>query len=156
MLTYAASMDGGGPEQIPRAQADPYSRLYVESWGRRQGDLGVVAIDKAGRAVGAAWLRHMPKVSDLAVGNASVPELATGVVPEFRGRGIGRRLMALLIRKAAHYPQAIVISVREENRAADSYRSLGFIERSRVVNRVGGASLVMDLRLEDCAGETRS
>lgn len=41
MLTYAASMDGGGPGHIAGARADPYLRLYVEGWGTQKGDLGV-------------------------------------------------------------------------------------------------------------------
>jgi hypothetical protein len=57
MLTYAASMGEGGVGEIARAQADPYLRAYVEHWGLRAGDLGVVAHDRQNRPLGAAWLR---------------------------------------------------------------------------------------------------
>lgn len=149
MLTYAASMDGGGPDQITHAQVHPYLCLYVESWGQREGDLGVVAVDDTARAVGAAWLRRMPHDSDLAVGSDAMPELATGVVPELRGRGIGRQMMNALIARATRHYEAVVLAVREDNRAASFYRSLGFREQRRIVNRVGGPSIVMKLRLHE-------
>lgn len=57
-------------------------------------------------------------------------------------------MMNTLLIHAAHHHPAIRLAVRVENRAAELYRSLGFVELRRIVNRVGGASLVMELRLE--------
>ncbi|MCB1954567.1 MAG: GNAT family N-acetyltransferase [Rhodocyclaceae bacterium] len=147
MLTYAASMGGGGEEQISVAQADPYLRTYVAEWGSRPGDLGVVARDGDGRNLGAAWLRLGGGGSAFKLSDSTVPELATAVVPDARGTGVGTAMMRRLIADAVPLFGQMVLSVRAENPASRFYQRLGFTETTRMTNRVGGDSLVMALRL---------
>ncbi len=52
----------------------------------------------------------------------------------------------LLEAARGRYP-ALALSVREGNPAVRLYERFGFVEERRVVNRVGGASLVMRLPL---------
>jgi ribosomal protein S18 acetylase RimI-like enzyme len=147
MLTYAASMGAGGVERIAEAQADPYLRTYVAGWGSKRGDLGVVARASSGEPIGAAWLRLGDGGGPFKLGDEATPELATAVTPGARGQGVGSLLMKALIEAARpHFPR-LVLSVREENRAARFYGRLGFREVSRMKNRVGGDSLVMTLEL---------
>ncbi len=153
MLTYAASMGDGGPEQVAEAQADPCLRTYVDGWGTQAGDLGVIARDAGGRAIGAAWLRLSHRATPGRVAEPSVPELATGVLPEARGRGVGTRLLQSLIVLAAPTHRRIRLSVRAENPARRFYGRLGFVEESRMTNRVGGESLVMTLELPQPHGD---
>ncbi len=147
MLTYAASMGKGGPDQVAMAQADPCLCAYVEGWGRQAGDLGVIAREAGGRAIGAAWLRLSHEATPGRVAEPSVPELAAAVHPEARGRGVGTHLLQALIVLAAPTYRRIRLSVRTENPARRFYGRLGFVEESRITNRVGGESIVMTLEL---------
>jgi ribosomal protein S18 acetylase RimI-like enzyme len=141
MLTLAASMEGGA-DDVERAMSDPGLRGYVEGFGRK-GDLGVIALVGEER-VGAGWLRLLdgePHPSK--VWTHEVPELAIATVRDARGRGIGTHILRALIDASLGLHPAIALSVREGNPAIALYERLGFVEERRVVNRVGGASLVM-------------
>jgi ribosomal protein S18 acetylase RimI-like enzyme len=146
ILIYAASMTPPGAGAIADAKNDRYLCTYVDGWGGF-GDLGVVAVADGEQPVGAAWLRQGREDHPFKLRDALTPELATAVLPEARGRGVGTLMMKRLIVLASPKYSAIVLSVREANRASDFYRRLGFREMSRMENRVGGVSLVMKLEL---------
>ena len=98
---------------------------YLTDFGRRGGDDAQVAIDDVGARVGAAFCRRMT-VDDPGYGFVSddVPELGMAVVPEWRGRGVGRRLLEDLL---ARNP-SMSLSVDKDNDGAERlYRSLGFV-----------------------------
>ena len=95
----------------------------------------------------SAWLRLGAGGHSFNLGDPVTPELATAVLPEARGRGVGTLMMKRLILLASPRYPAIVLSVREANRASEFYRRLGFRETGRMKNRVGGNSLVMELQL---------
>ena len=147
MLTFAASMGAGGESEVARAKADEYLRSYVEAWGSRIGDIGVMARSESGEVLGAAWLRLGGDGGRFKLGDSAVPELATALVPSARGRGIGTMMMKRLVAVARTRFTEIVLSVREENPAVRFYCRLGFREMARITNRVGGTSLVMKLDL---------
>jgi ribosomal protein S18 acetylase RimI-like enzyme len=137
ILTYAASMTE--PDAVAVAQADAYLSGYVRGFGTRAGDWGLLALlDDA--PVGAAWVR-LDDGRPHAVATAAEPELALGAKPAIRGKGIGSQLLAKLLADAP-FP-AIVLSVRSTNPSVRLYQRHGFKEIRRVVNRVGGDSLVM-------------
>ena len=50
------------------------------------------------------------------------------LLPAFRGRGIGQRLLAPLLREGAETSKPVSIHVEESNRAMSLYRRLGFVE----------------------------
>jgi ribosomal protein S18 acetylase RimI-like enzyme len=148
MLTFAASMGAGGAEQIVVAKSDPYLRAYVEGWGSRKGDVGVVARDQDREPLGAAWLRLGGTGGGrFKLGDDEAPELATAVAPRARGQGVGTLMIKRLIEVARPQFPRITLSVREENPAVRFYLNLGFREDRRAENRVGGVSLVMSLDL---------
>lgn len=151
MLTFAAWMGSDGEEQMAQARSDPYLRTYVSEWGTKRGDLGVIARDRLGEALGATWLRLGSTEGPYKLGDEEVPELATAVIPEARRRGVGSVLMKRLIESARPYYPRIVLSVREENPAVLFYSRFGFLEVSRMKDRVGGNSLVMSLDLGQAA-----
>jgi ribosomal protein S18 acetylase RimI-like enzyme len=114
---------------------------YIAGWPQ-PGDLGVVAEDES--PVGAAWIRLLPE-SDPGFGfvNASTPELSMGVVQEWRGQGVGARLLEALISSArAHNLAGISLSVNPDNYALRLYERVGF----REVRELNG-SLTMVLHL---------
>ncbi|MGQ0573268.1 MAG: GNAT family N-acetyltransferase [Pseudonocardia sp.] len=132
----------------PRAVLD-VSELarYVAGWPR-PGDLGVVA-QAGGEPVGAAWLRLFT-ADEPAFGfvAADVPELATGVVAGWRGRGVGRALLRELARAAtAEGVAAISLSVRRTNPAARLYCAEGY--------RVVGGEGESDTMLKDLMSRHR-
>lgn len=144
---HALGPRGDGPED-PREV--PKLRRYVDGFGGRPGDLGVVGVGPSGRTVGAAWVR--PFVGDERLDETYVdddtPEVAIACRPSQRGRGIGDDLLAALVeasRAAGH--RGLVLSVREGNPAQRLYERHGFVAIGHVTNRVGGRSIHMRRRL---------
>jgi GNAT superfamily N-acetyltransferase len=109
---------------------------YALGWPR-PGDAGVVAEGASEGPVGAAWWRLFPP-EDPGFGfvNASTPEVAIGVVEDWRGRGIGARLLdALIVRARSEGLPALSLSVEKDNYAVHLYERAGF----RRVSAVGGS-----------------
>ncbi|MFI2212064.1 GNAT family N-acetyltransferase [Streptomyces sp. NPDC020141] len=141
VLLEAYNWDGTPRFTLEGLLADPASAHYVAGWPR-SGDFGVVAEDASGTPVGAAWARIFPE-GDQGYGfvAADVPELTLGVLPEHRGRGVGRALMAELVAAAAAREgvDRISLSVEDGNRAVRLYESCGF----RTVGRNGGSDTMV-------------
>lgn len=98
---------------------------YISGWPQH-GDLGVLA--QTDQPVGAAWLRFFT-AADPGYGfiEPAIPEVSIGVVPAWRGRGVGRRLLKALIVAArdADIP-ALSLSVEADNYARRLYEGTGF------------------------------
>ena len=131
------------PEGVTPPERDivyqPELAKYVRDWGR-PGDYGFVAIDTANNcSVGAAWLRLWTQENKGYgyVDNAT-PELSIAVLPEYRGKGIGSRLLTRLIEAAQIRYSAISLSVSPDNPALRLYQRFGFEEIDRC-----GTSLTM-------------
>ena len=96
--------------------------IYIENFGC-DSDCGVLALDGE-KAVGAAWTRII-----LAYGHIDdeTPELAISVLPEYRSKGIGARLMEKLFELLAGrgYKQTS-LAVQKENPAVNFYLRLGY------------------------------
>jgi GNAT superfamily N-acetyltransferase len=154
MLAEAMAWRPGAPH--PLGPAVLRSR-YVLGWPR-SGDGGVVAEVRAlheaakganavgqGELLGAAWYRLMT-ADDPGYGfiDAQTPEITIGVVPIWRGSGVGRRLLTALFDVAgADGHDALSLSVEEDNYARRLYESVGF----RSVEKVGNAwTMVIHLR----------
>jgi len=142
MLVEAAFWRPDGPQRsVDDLSRRPELTRYVAGWPRPT-DLGVVA--EARRPVGAAWLRLFA-ASDPGYGfvNVATPEVSMGVVREWRGRGIGARLLDALVTAARGADlTALSLSVEPDNYARRLYERVGF----RQIGQVGG-SLTMLLRL---------
>ncbi len=130
MLVAAVNWLPGRTLPEEQVLAVPELVHYVAGWPR-EGDLGSVAV-AGGEPVGAAWLRLMP-AGDPGFGfvAADVPELSLGVVPAWRGRGVGRALLRAVAAQArAAGRPGISLSVERANEVA---RSLYLAEGYRVV-----------------------
>ena len=153
MLYQAIYVAPGSSPPAPEIVRRPELARYVEDWGR-PGDLGVVA-EGVGDAktrtsfmqkleppltVGAAWLREFSADSPgYGWVGPGVPELSIALLPEWRGRGIGSRLLIRLLEMAKEMGiTAISLSVSEGNPARRLYERAGF----RVI-KVAGDSLTM-------------
>ncbi len=145
-MLYEAAFWRSDAERPPPedALAHPHLDRYVRDWGQ-PGDASVIAVDRAGRAVGAAWYRKFP-LTHPGYGflDEAIPEVSIGVDPHHRNRGVGTTLLrALLERAAADEVPAVSLSVEKDNPACSLYARVGF----RVVKTTEGAwTMRYDLR----------
>ena len=77
--------------------------------------------------IGAAWLRLLVG-DDGGYGHVddATPELSIAVLSEYRGRGIGTRLLTRLLQLASEHYAAVSLSVAQNNPALLLYGRLGF------------------------------
>jgi ribosomal protein S18 acetylase RimI-like enzyme len=138
MLMYAAH-----ESSVEIIRSNPALDRYVKDWGRN-GDRGFVAIDEC--PVGAAWLRLFAS-NDRGFGyvDEGIPELAIAVIPEYRGVGIGTKLLMQIIERNKNIYPAISLSVRADNPVVNLYRRSGFIklDNSEIIGRTGVLSFNM-------------
>lgn len=143
MLLYAAQ------ETSLEALQHPLLAHYAAGWGR-PGDMGYGAWH--GKiAIGATWLRLWSE-ADQGFGyiRDDIPELSIGVAPDYRGQGIGTRLLTQLLADVKEHFSAVSLSVRSDNPAVHLYSRVGFIpvSGSEVLNRTGSESFNMIYELK--------
>lgn len=112
-----------------KALSLPGMIYFLENFGRK-GDFGFVAESADKILLGAVWARLFSEENKgYGFVSADIPELAIAVVPEFRGRGIGTKLLKNLISAARdlNYP-ALSLSVDRKNPALKLYERFGFRE----------------------------
>jgi ribosomal protein S18 acetylase RimI-like enzyme len=121
--------------------ADPHTARYLGGW-KRPDDVGLVAVDDAGAALGATWARPLP-ADEAGYGYVAddVPELTIAVLPGTRGRGVGSALLGgLVTRLREHGFRAVSLSVEDGNTTARAlYERHGFV----VVGRNGGSDTLL-------------
>lgn len=126
MLFEALYVPPGG-EQLPRSVIDqPELAHYVDGFGR-PGDVGVIAF-AGSEPVGAAWVRVLTG-SDAGYGHVDdeTPELTIAVTDEWRGRGVGSRLIDELVNTIVGPYAAVSLSVDPANPAVRLYERFGFV-----------------------------
>jgi len=96
--------------------------MYIENFGE-ENDCGVVA-EQDGKIIGAAWTRIIPGYGHI---DEHTPELAIAVFPEYRGKGIGERLLIKLFKMLTErgYEQTS-LAVQKENAAYRLYERVGY------------------------------
>lgn len=111
---------------------EPKLAVWIADW-MNSGDTGVIAQSAAG-PIGAAWYRFWSEDKhSYGFVSPQVPELAIAVVPGARGKGVGARLLAELLRSAEDKElAAISLSVEVDNPARQLYERLGFLRTKEV------------------------
>lgn len=101
----------------------PELKIYYEDFGEGRADHCIVA-DDGGRVVGAVWTRIM---NDYGHVDDDTPSLAISLYKEYRGQGIGTRLMEkmLFLLKEKGYRKAS-LAVQKANYAVRMYEKAGF------------------------------
>lgn len=138
---YQAIFIPEGIELPPRSIInDPRIFVYIKDFGIQSGDLGVVA-EQNGQVIGAAWTRIIPAFGHIDV---DTPELAISVLPEFRGYGIGTRLLIKLfvVLRANGYVRTS-LSVQKNNPAVRLYERLGYRITQEKRDHVGNEDFIM-------------
>ena len=101
----------------------PELRLYYEDFGSFAGDNCVVA-ECDGQVVGACWSRIMKDYGHI---DDDTPSLAISLYGDYRGRGIGTKLLAAmlgLLRSQGY--RRTSLAVQKANRAVGLYKKCGF------------------------------
>jgi len=122
-MLYLALFVPPGEPALPRSVLHHAAiARYVDGWGNRTGDSGLIALVD-GAPVGAAWLRYFP-ASDPGYGfvDERTPELSVAVLPTHRSMGIGSHLIQELLRNA----HAVSLSCDPANPAWRLYVRFGF------------------------------
>lgn len=121
---YQAVFVPEGEKAPPRDIVDlPELKIYTEDFGTHPGDLSLAA-EKEGQIIGVVWCRLM---RDFGYYQDDVPSLAMAVVKEWRGRGIGSRLLKQFCQQAGACSfSALSLSVQKLNPAVRLYRRAGF------------------------------
>lgn len=119
---------------------DPEIFVYVKDFGKQPGDLGVVA-EQNGQIVGAAWTRIIPAFGHI---DNETPELAISILPEFRGYGIGTKMMKNLFKvlRENGYKQTS-LSVQKDNPAVRFYKRLGYVMTGDRLDHAGHEDYLM-------------
>jgi ribosomal protein S18 acetylase RimI-like enzyme len=101
---------------------EPEIFIYIKDFGRID-DCGVVA-EMDGQIVGAAWTRIIPAFGHI---DDQTPELTISVLPGWRGKSIGSRMMRHLfdLLRELGYRQTS-LSVQKDNPATRFYERLGY------------------------------
>ena len=118
---------------IDRAWTAGQQRSYLESLSSREAFH--VAIAASGHCIG---YQSLDLYSSVLPSMAHVGQLGTFLLPEWRGRGVGRALFDVTISFARSVGyRKLVIQVRASNRSAQAfYKRLGFVECGRLSAQV--------------------
>ena len=101
----------------------PELRLYYEDFGKGSADNCLVT-EEDGRIVGAVWTRIM---NDYGHVDDETPSFAISLYKEYRGRGIGTKLMyAMLELLGAKGYKRASLAVQKANYAVGMYEKVGF------------------------------
>ena len=121
---YEAIFIPEGVEPPPREIIEqPELKLYYEDFGTGRADNCIVAEDD-GRVIGAVWTRIM---GDYGHVDDDTPSFAISLYREYRGLGIGTRLMREMLKllKEQGFEKAS-LAVQKENYAVRMYEKVGF------------------------------
>ena len=101
----------------------PALQVYVADFGKRKDDKCLVAEADA-KIIGAVWVRMM---NDYGYVDDETPSFAISVLKEYRGYGIGTKLMQGMLEALRNdgYKQAS-LSVQKSNYAVKMYQKVGF------------------------------
>lgn len=102
---------------------EPDIWVYIDNFGKKKDDYCLVA-EVDGKVVGAVWTRFIKAYGFI---DDDTPEIAISVYTEYRGKGIGTKLLKEMIAflKDKGYRQVSLI-VDKDNYAAKLYKDLGF------------------------------
>ena len=124
-LYFAIYVPVGTPPPGLEILDRPDLSKYVADWGRPT-DSGFLAFNPStGVNLGAIWLRQFT-ANNAAYGFVAenIPELGMAVVPDFRGKGLGTKLMERVLAAKKH--PAISLSVSPKNPALKLYERFDF------------------------------
>ena len=127
-LLYEAIYQEAGTPKLPFDVIEkPEIWNYIDAFGTRENDIGVVA-ESDGHVVGAAWSRILyAPIRGYGNFDEKTPELAIAVFDDYRNSGIGHKLLnALICLWLKSGVKQTSLSVDKRNRAIHLYLRCGF------------------------------
>ncbi len=98
-------------------------QVYIKDFGNKKDDICFLA-EMDHDIVGAVWIRIMNDYGHI---DDQTPSLAISVKKEYRGLGIGTKLMETMLVSVKHHGyQSVSLSVQKANPAVHLYQRLGF------------------------------
>lgn len=130
-MLYEAVFWRDSAEKPPLEEGLAYPEVAkaLAGWGERDGDTAVVAtVDSI--PVGAAWYRYWTDSNSIrGYMDENTPVVVIGVHCDYRHQGVGTKMMARLIERAAeHSIPTLSLAVSKDNYAINLYRQQGFYE----------------------------
>ena len=109
--------------------ANPGVSNALVDWGKRDGDIAVIALVDSIPA-GAAWYRFYTDDNYIrGYLEETIPVLVIAAHKDYRRLGLGERMMNWLIDYASEYNiQKVSLMVSKDNHAEKLYRKCGFLE----------------------------
>ncbi len=105
----------------------PQLLIYNDFYGLTPKDLGLYALYEH-KIAGAIWTRRLnAQHNSNGFVDENTPVLHMVVVPEFRGKGIGSRMMEQFLQEAGALYSQISVSVKENSREIVFYEKFGFV-----------------------------
>ena len=97
-MLYTAIYVPDGEAPPPRSiVSDPHLSLYIEGFGNREGDSGLIASTRE-TPIGAVWVRMFTAAHPgYGFVDEATPELSAAVTGPERGRGIGTALLESML-----------------------------------------------------------
>jgi GNAT superfamily N-acetyltransferase len=117
--------------------------VYIKGFGGKD-DCGVVAV-QSDIIVGAAWTRIIPAYGHI---DDETPELAISILPGYRGKGIGTKMMTRLfglLRERGYTRTSL--SVQKGNPAVRFYQRLGYVATNEKTDHAGHEDFIMVKKL---------
>ena len=98
-------------------------QVYIKDFGNKKDDICFLA-EMNHEIVGAVWIRMMNDYGHI---DDQTPSLAISVKKEYRGLGIGTKLMETMLVSVKHHGyQSVSLSDQKANPAVHLYQRLGF------------------------------
>lgn len=98
-------------------------QVYIKDFGSKKDDICFLA-EMNHEIVGAVWIRIMNDYGHI---DDQTPSLAISVKKEYRGMGIGTKLMETMLVSLKHHGyQSVSLLVQKANPAVHLYQRLGF------------------------------
>ena len=112
-----------GVEPLPREIIfEPEIFVYIKDFGGKD-DCGILA-EQSGQIIGVAWTRLISGYEHI---DDKTPDLVISLLPNFRGKGIGSKIMESLfdlLRERGY--QQTSLTVQKDNPAVRFYERLGY------------------------------
>ena len=124
---YEAIYQKEGDALVPRNVIEqPDLKVYIEGFGKKEDACLVAVVDE--KIVGAVWTRILSgEVKGFGNIDGETPEFAISLYKEYRGNGIGTKLMVQMLGllREKGYAKAS-LSVQKDNYAFKMYKQVGF------------------------------
>ncbi|MEL6253517.1 MAG: GNAT family N-acetyltransferase [Bacteroidota bacterium] len=131
-MFYISLFSVKGEDAFPRDIIEkPHLAKYHQNWGK-EGDYGIV-LQQDEENIGAVWVRFFSKENPgYGFVEESAPEMGIALKKEFRGKGLGRKLIEqLFVDLKNNGISAISLSTDSRNPAMQLYSSCDFEEIDR-------------------------